>query len=117
MKLTTGKVSGAMTSIDTLREFWIANGKSFNWTDLPTELKEHVIQFCIFTAPKHPDHFHRINHLPQLSRIDQRSCELIDRLSQLKSLLRVSTQMRAITLRLCFSGSLVSYLHHISNLF
>ncbi|OAG10729.1 uncharacterized protein CC84DRAFT_492555 [Paraphaeosphaeria sporulosa] len=97
-----------MTSEGTLKQFWNANGKSFNWSDLPTELKEHVIQFCIIMAPKHPDHFHSNTRVDRLSIIDKHSCELVDRLSQWKSLLRVSTQVRAITLRLCHNGSLVS---------
>ncbi|KAF9735119.1 hypothetical protein PMIN06_001464 [Paraphaeosphaeria minitans] len=100
-------VSGAMTSGDTLRQFWNANGKSFNWTGLPTELKEHIIQFCIVTAPKHPDNFHDTTSVDRLSTIDKRSCELIDRLSRWKSLLRVSIQVRALALRLCFNGSLI----------
>jgi hypothetical protein len=102
-------VSEAWTSEDTLRDFWNTNGKSFDWARLPTELKEHVIQFCIVTAPSHPDHFHddpRVRTFDAPKARYMRSCELIDRLSRWKSLLRVSTQVRAITLRLCFSGSL-----------
>ncbi|KAF2440338.1 hypothetical protein P171DRAFT_475825 [Karstenula rhodostoma CBS 690.94] len=102
-------VSGAMTSEDTLRQFWNTNGKSFNWTNLPTELKEHVIQFCIVTGPPHPDYFHDITRVGQYNKINKvRSCELVDKLSRWKSLLRVSTQVRAITLRLCFNGSLIA---------
>lgn len=98
-----------MTSENTLRDFWEMNGKNFDWTNLPTELKEHVIQFCIVTAPCHPDHFHGIKSVRNFNTINQwRSCELVDRLRQWKSLLRVSTQVRAITLRLLFNGSLVS---------
>jgi hypothetical protein len=102
-------VSEAWTNENTLRDFWNTNGQSFNWAKLPTELKEHVIQFCIVTAPSHPDSFHDITWVrtfdaPKIKNL--RTCELIDRLSRWKSLLRVSTQVRAITLRLCFNGSL-----------
>ena len=109
--LTAYKVSGAIVSDGTLREYWRTNGKSFDWAGLPTELKEHIIQFCIGKAPNYPDNFHDLKHLPRSNfRYHSHGCEVTDRLGEWKRLLEVSTLVRAITLRLCFSGSLVSFL-------
>ncbi|KAJ4357525.1 uncharacterized protein N0V89_002101 [Didymosphaeria variabile] len=87
-------ISEASTSEETLRDFWNTNGKSFDWVGLPTELKEHIIQFCIVTAPRFPDKFHDITSLKSCGPTRMlRSCELVDRLGRWKPLLRVSTQM------------------------
>jgi len=119
-KLTKYQASEAFTSEGTLREFWSTNGKSFNWAGLPTELKENIIQFCIGTSPCVPtrrntwrdpcylDHFHDLSRIPSCPQTKLRPCEVVDRLGRWKGLVRVSTQIRAIALRLCFNGSLVS---------
>ncbi|KAL1611813.1 hypothetical protein SLS60_000033 [Paraconiothyrium brasiliense] len=48
-KLTKWQVSEASTSQETMRNFWDENGKSFDWVNLPTELKEHIIHLADFS--------------------------------------------------------------------
>lgn len=90
---------------DVMQKYWEANGKSFSWQGLPTELKAHVIQFCICSLdPWHYDIFHgrRGREKPCNKKW---GCEIQHRLGAWYDLLEVSTQVRALTLRLCFNGS------------
>ena len=79
-------------------EWWTANGKTFAWTRLPTELKERIVQFCM----------HR-SALPLISKRNMQkprgAREVMAHFGQWAALLRVSHQVRAICLRLCFMGS------------
>lgn len=90
-----------------LQAWWAANGKSFNWANLPTELKEHVIQYCIDQKYESP-------LMRRLNRRNDKSFgaakfrgihEILDKLADWSTLLGVSHQVRAITLRLCFAGT------------
>ncbi|KAF2691633.1 hypothetical protein K458DRAFT_381479 [Lentithecium fluviatile CBS 122367] len=95
---------------DALKQYWASNGKTFNWTGLPTELKDNVIQFCVSSPTSYEDGF---NDVPATKRQTARAyldnprarCELVQKLGDWKFLLLVSTQVRAITLRLLFTGS------------
>jgi len=93
-----------------MQAWWGANGKVFNWLGLPTELKEHVISFCVHPPPKQSDAHRRkvgrhrsrfaSNHGPNFGVY-----EIVNKLTVWAALLGVSHQVRAITLRLCFAGS------------
>lgn len=107
------------TSIESLRGFWEANGKGFNWNGLPTELKENVVLCCIDKG--------RLES-PQIAKADAQRVSRIQRYerassmrppSQLEvvlgewrwsSLLWVSTVVREFTVRLCLAGSSVSFM-------
>lgn len=90
---------------DALYAWWNENGRVFEWKKLPTELKERIIRFCM----------HRSYELEKYLRASQPSWkryprrlgpyELTDQLGEWSSLLRVSYQVRAIALRLCFVAS------------
>ncbi|CAA9965366.1 hypothetical protein PTMSG1_08725 [Pyrenophora teres f. maculata] len=83
---------------EVMYQWWKANGKKFNWTGLPTELKERIVQFCM----------HR-SALPPLSKRsvykNRGPHEVTAHLGKWAALLRVSHQVRAISLRLCLTGS------------
>ncbi|KAF2254677.1 hypothetical protein BU26DRAFT_475060 [Trematosphaeria pertusa] len=99
-------VSDSIATHGTLARYWDSNGKAFNWNGLPTELKENVIQVCIHRAPHFADYFHGIPRQRSPRHCKRLPCELITRLGGFEALLSVSTQVRTITLRLCFNGSL-----------
>lgn len=90
-----------------LQAWWAANGKVFDWAHLPTELKEHVIQYCIYqelgsymmqrTKKRYDDSFGAAKF--------RGIHEIVDKLSSWAPLLGVSHQVRAVTLRLCFAGT------------
>jgi hypothetical protein len=89
-----------------MRSWWAANGKVFNWTSLPTELKEHVIQYCLHQ----PDE--QWNYRPFRKRKNRFAgryepgvYEVVEMLTRWGALLAVSHQVRAITLRLCLIGN------------
>ncbi|KAF2132399.1 hypothetical protein P153DRAFT_189971 [Dothidotthia symphoricarpi CBS 119687] len=100
-----------LVGLDDMQRWWSANGKSFNWTGMPTELKEHVVLFCL--------HHPRGTGLYQRSLQNYRSpfnprpvadrelgvYEVVDKLGDWCYLLGCSRQVRSITLRLCFMGS------------
>lgn len=94
-----------------MQAWWGVNGKMFNWTGLPTELKEQVIQSCVNRPLEYSD-YRRIRKRYN-SRFDIRHdrgrefgiYEIVDKLTAWVALLGVSHQVRAITLRLCFVGS------------
>jgi len=94
---------------DTLWHWWQNNGKMFNWARLPTELKEHVIEYCV-----HESHASGV-YSEKLTRFNQRykshrrirkpgPQEIVQQLGDWFQLLYVSHQIRAITLRLCIFG-------------
>lgn len=93
-----------------MQAWWGTNGKRFNWSGLPTELKEQVISFCVHQPLEQADSYRQ-----ELARRRKRFAssrgtefgvyEMVDKLTNWDALLGVSHQVRAITLRLCFIGS------------
>jgi hypothetical protein len=83
---------------------------SFNWDRLAVELKEIILNYCIRTKPTHRDIFHGnigSKTFPSTRKYTSRtSCEPIQKLGPWKDLLSVNKQIRVLTLRLCFSGSI-----------
>ena len=95
---TTFPMYKAPVGDEAMYQWWRANGKTFNWTDLPTELKERIIQFCMHRSVLAP--------LPRRFIRKHRSAhEVIGHFGHWAALLGVSHQVRAISLRLCFMGS------------
>lgn len=97
----------AIVSECRMQMFWDSNGKVFDWTNLPTELKEHIIQYCVTNPPPYEDYFHCIRRPHRFKAYKYHPCEIVERLGDWRGLLLASTQVRAITLRLCFTGSLL----------
>jgi hypothetical protein len=86
----------------TMYRWWRENGKTFNWTGLPTELKERIILSCMHNTPVHRICSRRKKHS---GRKQHTPFEITNQLGDWLSLLHVSHQVRALTLRLCFVGS------------
>lgn len=94
---------------DTLWHWWLSNGKSFNWSALPTELKERIIEHCMHQPHTHGIYSERLGRFRWRYKADRKirrpgPFEIIDQLSDWFHLLYVSHQVRAITLRLCITG-------------
>jgi len=83
-------------------QWWNANGHTFNWTGLPTEVKERILMFCLHQSPPLPTQTKSRGRVRQVMR---GAPEVIGQLGKWASLLTVSHQVRAISLRLCFAGS------------
>jgi len=83
-------------------QWWHANGHTFNWTGLPTEVKERIIMFCLHQSPPIPAQKKSGGRVRQ---VKQGAPEVVGQLGKWASLLTVSHQVRAISLRLCFAGS------------
>ena len=83
-------------------QWWHANGHSFNWTGLPTEVKERILMFCMHQSPPLPI---QKKHRGRVRHVKQGAPEVVGQLGKWASLLTVSHQVRAISLRLCFAGS------------
>lgn len=94
---------------DTLWRWWLRNEKTFNWTDLPTELKERVIERCMHQPYTHGIYHKKITNFSWRYKNNRKirkpgPYEIVDQLSDWYPLLYVSHQVRAITLRLCITG-------------
>ncbi|KAH3920662.1 hypothetical protein HBI56_219130 [Parastagonospora nodorum] len=81
--------------------------QTFNWAGLPTELKERIAQCCAYQPLEQGDYRQRLSRWfdrrrPRDTRREFGIYEIIDKLTDWASLLGVSHQVRAITLRLCF---------------
>lgn len=89
----------------TMASWWRDNGKSFPWADLPTELKEHVIQYCMNEdLSMYCLRWYWLG--TRMCRRTRRGIfEITDKLGNWSNLLQVSYQVRSITLRLCVVGS------------
>ncbi|PSN63154.1 hypothetical protein BS50DRAFT_679492 [Corynespora cassiicola Philippines] len=85
----------ALVDQSTMLEWWVSNGKYFNWEGLPTEIKEHIIEYCILEPTKRKVFG---QHRPKKLN------EIIIRLGLWASLLRTSLQVRAIVLRKCLEN-------------
>jgi hypothetical protein len=93
-----------------MQAWWAANGKVFDWTGLPTELKEKIIQCCLHQPLESGDHKqmrsrYQDRFRPRRGRREFGIYEIVDKLTVWAPLLGVSHQIRAITLRSCFKGS------------
>ena len=84
----------------TLRAWWDVNGKSFNWSGLPTELKEIVLQFCVSKPHGLSDFYTGSQAYKRRNRQKSGIYEVVGQLGAWKSLLQVSHQVRAIVLSL-----------------
>ena len=99
----------ALTSQDTMEAYWAANGKTFNWAGLPTELQLNVLQNCVSDICAYKDVFHNLPGAKKLSaraqqdRVRHRS-EVVQKLGEWQSIMQVSKQFRALTLDLLFKG-------------
>jgi hypothetical protein len=80
-------------------QWWGATGQTFDWKRLPTELKDQIVQFCMHRSPPS-----RISSKSK-GRRARDAPEVTRQFGQWASLLSVSHQVRAISLRLCFVGS------------
>ncbi|KAI4929354.1 uncharacterized protein J4E92_005018 [Alternaria infectoria] len=89
-------------SDEIMYQWWHANGQSFNWTGLPTEVKERILMFCMHQSPPLPI---QKKSRGRVRHVKQGAPEVVGQLGRWASLLTVSHQVRAISLRLCFSGS------------
>ncbi|KAJ4384324.1 hypothetical protein N0V86_001171 [Didymella sp. IMI 355093] len=85
------------------------NGKSFNWSALPTELKERVVEHCMRKPRTHGVYSERLARFKWRYKNDHHirepgPFEIVEQLGDWFQLLYVSHQTRAITLRLCITG-------------
>ncbi|KAJ6196696.1 hypothetical protein J3E72DRAFT_395536 [Bipolaris maydis] len=80
---------------DAMFQWWKTNGGTFNWTGLPTELKERIIYFCMHQSQPRALYRRAIRGAP----------EVTSQFGKWSAMLGVSRQVRAICLRICFVGS------------
>jgi hypothetical protein len=83
-------------------QWWNANGQTFHWMQLPTELKERVVQFCMYRSPPPP--FLKKSKNSGCRKVAD-APEVTGQFGKWRSLLSVSHQVRALSLHLCFMGS------------
>ena len=88
--------------------WWAGNGKCFNWTGLPTELKERVMQFCLHQGDDAQFRQQAIRHIARFKAFYRHGFgiyEIVDQLGAWAALISVSHQVRAIVVRLCLQGN------------
>jgi hypothetical protein len=103
----TFPVEEASVKLDPVWDWSVEETKFFNWTGLPVELKEQIVEHCMHQL------LDRNIYLAALSRHRAKSgrgtelgpYEVTEQMGDWYSLLRVSKQVRAIVLRLCLRGS------------
>lgn len=93
-------VQSAHATEDTMREYWNRNGKSFNWSELPTELKEHVLQFCVCNPHGYSPYWYTVQAFKERNYRKPGPFEVVDQLGNWRAVLRVSRQVRTLALRL-----------------
>lgn len=106
---STFPVMDARLQSDTVWRWWLRNGKSFNWTALPTELKERTIKHCMHQPYNYGLYSEKLARFDQRYKADRKirkpgPFEVIDQLGDWFPLLYVSHQVRTITFRLCLIG-------------
>jgi hypothetical protein len=97
-------VTSADVSVEDMRNWWCSNGKFFRWSDLPTELKEIVIQYCMCQPFNFGDYFYSLKGFKLLKSNSPGPSEIIGMLGEWGHLLGVSAEIRKLTLQLCFRG-------------
>jgi hypothetical protein len=83
--------------------------QSFNWSALPTELKERVVEHCMHQPRTYGVYSERLARFNWRYKNDHHirkpgPFEIVDQLGDWFSLVYVSHQIRAITLHLCITG-------------
>lgn len=97
-------------SDSTMQAWWDDNGKHFGWAGLSTELKELVLKNCLHrsvsrTQCKKAVRRHKSRRQHRVGEPREFGIfEIVHQLGDWASVLRVSHQVRAIALRLCFMG-------------
>ena len=110
-------------------DWWSENGKTFNWTGLPIEIKEHIIRNCMTGTPYTPTDMISISYegssasarvlvsrfgtrAPRATRKELRGpYEITDKFNYSNSFLLTSHQVRCLALRMAFKGS-SQFPHH-----
>lgn len=96
---------------DTHWRWWLSNRKTFNWTGLPTELKECIVEHCMHRPCSqlgaYEEKLIKFNrrYRPYSKSGKPVPFEIVQQLGDWYNLLYVSFQVREITLRLCMTGS------------
>lgn len=95
---------------DVMYNWWRANGKTFNWDGLPTELKERIIECCMYHDLPQGMYVSKLRGYERRTKrlhITRKPgpFEIIEQLTDWYQLLYVSHQVRVLTLRLCLNGS------------
>lgn len=104
-------ISDAILDEDKHWRWWLSNRKTFNWTGLPTELKECIIEHCMHRPydqlGAYDDKLTNFNrrYRPYSKAGKPVPFEIVQQLGDWYNLLYVSFQVREITLRLCMTGS------------
>ncbi|KAF1934370.1 uncharacterized protein M421DRAFT_88339 [Didymella exigua CBS 183.55] len=101
-------IDGPLKS-DILWNWWLSNSKSFNWTALPIELKQRVIEQCMHQPLTYGVYAERLARFNWRYKPDHKirkpgPFEVVDQLGDWFPLPYVSHQIRAITIRLCIIG-------------
>jgi hypothetical protein len=96
--------NSADVNVEDMRRWWYSNGKFFNWSSLPTELKEIVIQYCMCQPFNFGDYFYSLKGFKLLKSNNPGPSEIIGMLGEWGHLLGVSAEIRKLTLQLCFRG-------------
>lgn len=108
---STFPIFDAPVDEDTHWRWWLSNRKTFNWTELPTELKECIIEHCMHRPYSqlgaYDNKVIRFNrrYKPYYKKGKPVPFEIVQQLGDWYNLLYVSFQVREITLRLCMTGS------------
>jgi hypothetical protein len=103
--VTVFPVESAWPTIESLSEWWACNGKSFNWLGLPTELKLHILQFCVQGSEGHSDYNHAVSKYWTNHNRNPGPYEVVDILGDWMGLLTASSDTRELALKLCIEGS------------
>lgn len=84
----------------TMRNWWSENGKTFNWSGLPTELKNQVLQFCVCNPTGTSKYWLELQRHRQTYRPRPGPHEVVGLLGDWRALLGVSHQVRSLVLPL-----------------
>ena len=101
LKKTFPPQPSVLLNASQMDEWWSMNGKSFNWSGLPNEVRENILSHCI-QKPEGYDPYHFQGPTRWPTRGNWYGVpEIYDQLGKWSSVLRVSSNMRNVAIRLC----------------
>lgn len=104
---TTFLVEESPLILDPKWDWSVEETKPFNWTGLPTELKEQVIENCLHHPTDEGAYSMAVSRCKARTSFNKEigPYEITEQLGDWWNILRVSKQVRAIAIRLCVRGS------------
>ncbi|KAF2709752.1 hypothetical protein K504DRAFT_534073 [Pleomassaria siparia CBS 279.74] len=90
---------------NSMRDWWASNGSTFNWSGLPTETKENILQYCLCQPHGYGDFYYSRQGYRRSHSRAPGPREVVEQFGEWAGLLQVSAEVRRLSLQILFRGT------------